>query len=135
MRWDGPEDEGSDLWPQKERTFGPGDHRATHEFFKPENRRRVLDALETVRPIAERHKVSLTQLMINWTIHQPGITAALVGARNAEQARHNAAAMDFTLSEAERGKIRAAFDGVSGKLDGGNRSENCEADARAMRSW
>src|SRR5258706_696083 len=99
-----------------EREFPPGDHRAAHKFFRPENRRRVLDSLAKVKPIAQRHKVSLAQLMINWTIHVPGITAALVGARNAEQARHNAGAMNFTLSEAERSEIRAAFDETAGAL-------------------
>jgi aryl-alcohol dehydrogenase-like predicted oxidoreductase len=101
-----------------DRTFPAGDHRAAHPFFKPENRQRVLDALETVKPIAQRHSASLAQLMINWTIHEPGITAALVGARNAEQARHNAAAMNLTLSDAERMEIRTAFDDVSQKLTG-----------------
>jgi aryl-alcohol dehydrogenase-like predicted oxidoreductase len=101
-----------------DRRFPPGDHRAEHKFFRPENRRRVLDALEKVRPIAERHKVSLAQLMINWTIHVPGITAALVGARNAEQARHNAAAVNFTLSDAERAEIRRAFDVTARELAG-----------------
>jgi aryl-alcohol dehydrogenase-like predicted oxidoreductase len=99
-----------------EREFPPGDHRAAHRFFRPENRKRVLDSLAKVRPIAERHKVSLAQLMINWTIHVPGITAALVGARSAEQARHNAGAMNFTLSDAERSEIRAAFDETAAAL-------------------
>jgi aryl-alcohol dehydrogenase-like predicted oxidoreductase len=99
-----------------DREFAPGDHRAAHKFFRPENRKRVLDSLAKVRPVAELHKVSLAQLMINWTIHEPGITAALVGARSAEQARHNAGAMNFTLSEAERSEIRAAFDQTSAAL-------------------
>lgn len=92
------------------REFPPGDHRAKHKYFTPENRQRVLDALEKVRPIADRHKASFAQLMINWTVNEPGITAALVGARNAEQAEHNAHSLDFTLSAAERAAIRAAFD-------------------------
>jgi aryl-alcohol dehydrogenase-like predicted oxidoreductase len=73
----------------------------------------VLAALESVRPIAEKHKASFAQLAINWTIHEPGITAALVGARNAQQATHNAAAMNFTLSADERRQIRAAFDPIA----------------------
>jgi aryl-alcohol dehydrogenase-like predicted oxidoreductase len=48
--------------------------------------------------------------VINWTYSEPGITAALVGARNAEQAEHNAKAMSFTLADDERRRIRAAFD-------------------------
>ena len=99
-----------------DRQFKEGDHRATHRFFTPENRQRVLDALQRIRPIADAKGVSLAQLVINWTIHQPGITAALVGARNAEQATHNAAAMYFTLTPDELGQIRHAFDDVSAAM-------------------
>lgn len=93
-----------------DRTFPPGDHRATHKYFTLENRKRVMAALEKVRPIAERHKASLAQVAINWTVHEPGITAALVGARDAGQAAHNAAALNFTLTDVDRATIRAAFD-------------------------
>ena len=92
------------------RVFPKGDHRTKHKFFTPENRTRVLKALETIRPIAEVHQVSLAQLMINWTFSEPGITAALVGARNAQQAEHNAGAMSFRLTADQRAAIRAAFD-------------------------
>lgn len=93
-----------------ERTFPPGDHRASHKYFTVENRKRVLAALNKIRPIADNHKASLAQVVINWTTHEPGITAALVGARNAEQAAHNAGSLNFTLSSDERATIRAAFD-------------------------
>ena len=93
-----------------ERQFAPGDHRAKHKYFTVENRKRVLAALEKIRPIAERHNASLAQVVINWTIHEPGITAALVGARNAVQATHNAQAMNFALTPQERAQVRAAFD-------------------------
>ncbi len=99
-----------------DRTFPPGDHRSSHRFFTVENRKRVADALETIRPIAEAHKASLAQVVINWTIQEPGITAALVGARNADQAAHNAGAMSFTLSPDERARIRKTFDPVSAAM-------------------
>jgi len=101
-----------------ERQFAPGDHRATHKFFTVENRKRVLAALEQVKPIADRHGASYAQLVINWTMNEPGITAALVGARNAEQAQHNAGAMRFTLTPDERAQVRRAFDGVAAALAG-----------------
>ena len=93
-----------------ERTFPPGDHRASHKYFSVENRKRVLSALEKIRPIADRHKASFAQLIINWTANEPGVTSALVGARNADQAEHNAKAMSFMLTDAERAQIRTAFD-------------------------
>src|SRR5687768_8150968 len=93
-----------------DRQFPPGDHRATHKYFTVENRKRVLAALEKIKPIADRHKASYTQVVIAWTIHEPGVTAALVGARNAEQASHNAQAMRLKLTADERRQIRAAVD-------------------------
>jgi aryl-alcohol dehydrogenase-like predicted oxidoreductase len=99
-----------------DRKFAPGDHRATHKLFTAENRKRALAALEKIKPIADRHQASYAQIIINWTIHVPGITAALVGARNAEQAKHNAKATTFTLSEEERKQIRAAFDEIANRV-------------------
>ena len=96
-----------------ERTFPEGDHRATHKFFTVENRKRVLASLEEIRPIAERHGVNFAQLVVNWTILEPGITAALVGARNPEQAVENAKAMTFHLADDERAAVRRAFDATS----------------------
>ena len=101
-----------------ERQFAAGDHRATHRFFTVEMRRRVLAALEQVKPIADRHGASYAQLVINWTMNEPGVTAALVGARNAEQAAHNAGAMRFTLTPDERAQVRRAFDDVSASVAG-----------------
>jgi aryl-alcohol dehydrogenase-like predicted oxidoreductase len=43
-------------------------------------------------------------------MNEPGITAAIVGARNAQQARDNAGALGFTLTEEERKQIRLALD-------------------------
>ena len=96
-----------------DRQFPAGDHRSRHKLFSRENRQRVLAALETIRPIADQHKASFAQLVINWTFMEPGVTAAIVGARNPEQAKHNAGAMAITLSPAERAAIRQAFDNIA----------------------
>src|SRR3954468_359495 len=84
-----------------DRVFPPDDHRSKHKFFTVENRKRVMSGLEKIKPIAAKHQASYAQTVINWTIHEHGITAAIVGARNAEQARHNAGALNFTLSDDE----------------------------------
>jgi aryl-alcohol dehydrogenase-like predicted oxidoreductase len=99
-----------------DRTFAPGDHRAKHKFFTPENRKRIGDCLAKLKPIAEAHRASLSQIVIQWTVRQPGITAALVGARNAEQAINNAGGMNVKLSAEELAAIRAAFDDCAREL-------------------
>ena len=78
--------------------FGAGDLRSGNRFFTPENVKRVNGVLNKIRPLAETKNATLSQLVLRWTLAQPGITAALVGARNPEQAVQNARAMDFQLT-------------------------------------
>ena len=82
-------------------TFGKGDHRSAVRFFKDENLKRTAAFLEKIKPMADEKKATLGQLVVRWTLEQPGITIALVGARNAMQAAENAKASDITLTENE----------------------------------
>ena len=86
--------------------FNEGDHRASNPFFRPENVRKVNAFLAEIRPIAESHNATLAQLAIRWTIDRPGMTAALVGARNAKQATENAKAADIAAKIASLRRIR-----------------------------
>jgi len=81
--------------------FAPGDHRQEVSFFKQENLKRVDEFLDQLRPIAAEKHLTLGQLVLLWTLEQPGITIALVGARNSEQAVENAKAIDNKLSKEE----------------------------------
>ncbi|MBE8714715.1 aldo/keto reductase [Sphingobacterium hungaricum] len=78
--------------------FAEGDHRATYKYFKPESIERTNAFLKKIKPIADEHGITLSQLVLRWTIDHPGITIALAGARNAEQAISNAHASDVKLS-------------------------------------
>ncbi|UFH55114.1 aldo/keto reductase [Spirosoma sp. KNUC1025] len=92
--------------------FADGDHRATYRFFKQENIIKTDEFLERLKPLADEKNASLSQLVIRWTIEQPGITAALVGARNAEQAIQNARAIAITLSSNELAFIDQQLQGL-----------------------
>lgn len=85
--------------------FGEGDTRANERYFTDENIRRTSTFLEAIPPIADGKNATLAQLVIQWTLHQPGITIALVGARTPEQAIQNAKAADITLSDEEIAQI------------------------------
>jgi aryl-alcohol dehydrogenase-like predicted oxidoreductase len=78
--------------------FGEGDLRAGHRFFAPDYVTRVNAVLNKIRPLAETKNATLGQLVLRWTLAQPGIGVALVGARNPEQAVQNARAMHFQLT-------------------------------------
>jgi aryl-alcohol dehydrogenase-like predicted oxidoreductase len=96
--------------------FESGDHRADNKLFKGENYKRAQLALEKLRAIAERHQATLGNLALAWLIAQPQ-TNAIVGARNAEQALHNAKAADIRLSPAELEEIDAIGRIVTDHLD------------------
>ncbi len=90
--------------------FDEGDHRPGTKFFREPNLTRINNFLDEIRPISDDHNASLAQLVINWTIQQPGITAALVGARNEKQALHNADALEFDLTKEELTLINGKLD-------------------------
>lgn len=81
--------------------FNDGDTRGGDRFYTAENITRINAYLDELRPLSADKKASLAQLVIAWTLQQPGITLALVGARNAEQAIQNAKASEVVLSGEE----------------------------------
>jgi aryl-alcohol dehydrogenase-like predicted oxidoreductase len=88
--------------------FSEGDNREESIYYFPENIRRVNTMLEKIKPIAADHGASLAQVVINWTIQQPGIACALVGARNEQQVRDNVKALHLNLTQEELGLIEKA---------------------------
>ena len=96
--------------------FGAGDLRAGHRLFTPENVTRVNAVLNKLRPLAETKSATLGQLVLRWTLAQPGISVALVGARNPEQAVQNARALDLQLSFEEMNFINQQLVGLAPTL-------------------
>jgi methylglyoxal reductase len=84
-----------------ERKFPEDDQRHSRPPFSVESRKQVLAMLAKMQPIAEKHGLTLAQLVIAWTVAQPGLTHALVGARNPRQAEENAVAGNAALSHEE----------------------------------
>lgn len=93
-----------------DRVFGGDDQRREDPRFSPENRSRVDRLMITIREVGDRHDASPSQVVIAWTLAQPGLTFALCGARNPDQARENAAAGHLRLSDADLHAISRAID-------------------------
>lgn len=81
--------------------FARGDHRKNLPAYSNENIVRINQFLDKLQSMANAKGASIGQLVTRWTIDQPGITIALVGARNADQAVQNAKASDINLTEQE----------------------------------
>ena len=96
-----------------ETRFAPGDSRPELPHFKMSNLIKTNDFLEKIKPLAAERGLSLAQLVIRWTIQQPGISVALVGARNQAQVEQNAGAAGFELSAEEMERISASLETLS----------------------
>lgn len=94
-------------------TFSEGDSRPGTRFYKPENIDRINAMLIRIKPIAEKHGATLSQLVINWTVNRPAIACVLVGARNEQQVKDNAQSLDFKISDEEMKQINQAVEGLT----------------------
>lgn len=90
--------------------FKEGDDRANSPYYSGDNIKRTNAFLDEIRPVAKDHDATLAQIVIQWTIQQPGITIALVGARNPEQAKENAKAAAIELSTDELSYINTKLE-------------------------
>lgn len=90
--------------------FNEGDTREGNRFYSDENIRRINLFLDSLQPLAAGKNASVAQLVIAWTLVQPGITIALVGARNAQQATQNARAAGISLTAEELAFMNQALD-------------------------
>ncbi len=83
-------------------TDAPAGSRATDQhgketvksWLKEENLRKV----ERLRPIAEELGLSLAQLALAWTLRQPNVSSAIIGASVPEQVEHNVKASGVAIS-------------------------------------
>lgn len=79
--------------------FNEGDHRSKNKFYSTNNIITTNNFLAEIKPVAEKYGMTLGQLVLNWTLNQKGITAAIVGARNTKQATENAGSIASKLEK------------------------------------
>ena len=85
------------------------DWRKTNPDFNEPNLSRNLDLVEILREIATRHNRSVGEVAIAWTLRNPAVTGAIVGARNAKQAEGVMRAGDLRLNDKEVNEIEEFF--------------------------
>ena len=73
--------------------FDPPDGRSKYPMFQGEEFQKNLAFVDTLRPIASDAGLTVSQLVIGWTLAQPGIGVALCGGRRPAQIRESAGAM------------------------------------------
>jgi len=96
------------------RSFNEGDTRRGNPQFSDEAIQRVNAVLADLKPFAQKYNATLSQVVIALTARQPGITHVLVGARDAVQAKENAAAGRLDLSASDVREMQQIVDRLPG---------------------
>jgi aryl-alcohol dehydrogenase-like predicted oxidoreductase len=82
--------------------------RRAPQFTEPQLSRNIA-LRDTLRPIAERHGVTVSAVAVAWTLACPGVTAAIVGARTPEQVDGWIAAGSLDLDASDLAQIDGAI--------------------------
>ena len=64
---------------------------------------------DRVAELAQQRGVSSAQIALAWMLHQPGITAPIIGASKPYQLAEAVAALDITLSADERARLEEPY--------------------------
>ncbi len=75
---------------RRDRVFGPDDSRRKYPAFQGAEREKNLDLVDRLSRIAHAAGHTVAELVVRWTLDQPGITSALCGAKRPEQIRETA---------------------------------------------
>lgn len=78
------------------RLFSPRRRQARHDEGGAEDE--AFQAVAAIAEVARQAGLDMACMSLAWLLAQDGVAAVVVGARNADQARRNAAAGDLTLS-------------------------------------
>jgi aryl-alcohol dehydrogenase-like predicted oxidoreductase len=87
--------------------FPSDDFRRNALAFQEPNLSRNLKLAGLMQEIGVRHGRSAGEVAIAWTLHNPAVTAAIVGMRSAAQVEGVIGAMEFRLSDGEMDEIEA----------------------------
>ena len=93
-------------------TFDSGDERSEFASFTREGLERVTQVTSKLASWSQDHGRDMIQLAIAWTLAQPSVTSPIVGAKSAEQVRHNALAADWKLSASDLSEIDEILGGI-----------------------
>jgi aryl-alcohol dehydrogenase-like predicted oxidoreductase len=86
------------------------DWRSRNAEYQGEKLARNLQVADALKPIAARHKTTVPAVAIAWTLAWPGVTGAIVGARNADQVSGWIDAAMLTLDDADLDAVAAVIE-------------------------
>ncbi|MNW49574.1 General stress protein 69 [compost metagenome] len=94
---------------QKNHPFSEDSWQFTDENFKGERFNSIIDAVDKVKPLAEKYNASVANLILSWYLNNPDIGVIIPGASSAQQVIDNLQAKDITLSPQDYKNIDVLF--------------------------
>lgn len=95
----------------------PSDSRAANREIGPNSKRfedpSLLEAVQRLRPIAERLSLSMSQLALAWVLRDSRVSSAIIGASRPEQIEENVAAVGVELDDTTLREIDEVIEGVA----------------------
>ena len=88
------------------------DWRSSSELFQGENFERNVAVVEELGAFAEERGYTVAQLAVAWTLAQPGVHVAIVGARRPDHIEGTAPAADLELSDDDLELIDSIMEGA-----------------------
>ncbi len=85
--------------------FPPEDSRREKPEWRGEEFERTREMVMKLKALAEALGKTTAQIALNWTIHQPGVTAAICGAKRPEQVEENVGAAGWKLSPEDMERV------------------------------
>lgn len=92
------------------RNLPQNDWRTRDKDFQEPQLSRNLELVEVLRKIGDRHGRTPGEVAIAWTLHNPAVTAAIVGLRRADQVQGTIGALDFRLDANEASEIESSLE-------------------------
>ncbi|MGY6272473.1 aldo/keto reductase [Achromobacter denitrificans] len=92
------------------RALPEDDWRARNAEFASPGIERNLALAEALKPVAERHGTTVAAVAVGWTLAWPGVTGAIVGARNAAQVNGLLGAAELELDGEDMAAIAGAIE-------------------------
>jgi aryl-alcohol dehydrogenase-like predicted oxidoreductase len=89
------------------------DHRSRNPEYKEPRISKNLELVDKLKEIGVHHGRSAGEVAIAWTLRNPAVTGAIVGARNAKQAEGVFRTQDFRLTAPEIQEIETVSSGVA----------------------
>ena len=92
------------------------DIRNKTSWYKPENRKKVIDMLQGWKPICEKYECELSNIVIAWTIAQSERINVLCGGRKPHHVMKNAKSGELIMTKEDIAKMNEDIENLYSSL-------------------